>query len=197
MARVRTTAPHQPEDARTRRSIDALQSALLRLLDERPFAEISIKEITDAASLSYPTFFRRFASKDSLLEAVATAEVRKLLLLGSTSRSQVGEDEGVANMCGYISDRRTLWRTLLTGGAASAMRKEFMRVAKDISASGPRVNPWIPIDLAISFTANGIFDIFAWWLHQPDDYPTQNIVALFNALIVDNVARPRTVRLPH
>ena len=80
---------------------------------------------------------------------------------------------------------------LLNGGAAHIMREEFRRIAEEMAYSRPRANPWLPVELAAPFVTSGIFEILAWWLRQPEDYPLDDIVALFDALIVDVTARPR------
>lgn len=196
MARQRTTTPTKPDDARVQRSIDALHSGLLELIPKRRFDQITIKEITDAAGLSYPTFFRRFASKEELLEDIAASEVRKLLKLGEQAMSRAGGPQGSSTaLILYVQDHRTLWRTLLTGGAASAMRQEFMRVAKEIADSRPRTNPWLPLELAVPFVSSGIFEILAWWMKQPDNYPVENVIKLFDALVIDAAGRPRDIKL--
>ncbi|MBW8785829.1 MAG: TetR/AcrR family transcriptional regulator [Novosphingobium sp.] len=190
MARPRTTEPRQPDDARAQRSIEALKSALLTLLEQKPIEQITIKDITDRAGLSYPTFFRRFASKEELFEHIAREEVRALLRIGQAAMTTRGARAG-AQLCGYVQSRRKLWSALLTGGASSAMRSEFMRVAREIAESGPRMNPWIPLDLAVPFVTSGIFEILAWWMRRPEDYPVEHVVEMFDALIVDVTARPR------
>jgi AcrR family transcriptional regulator len=194
VARARTVIPTKPDDARAQRSIEALRAGFLALIERKPLDQIFIKEITDEAGLSYPTFFRRFASKEDLLEHIAAEEVRTLLSLGQSAmdRKAAGSSR---RMLEYVQDHRKLWTVLLTGGAASAMRQEFMRVAREIASAGPRINPWIPLDLAVSFVANGIFEILAWWMRQPADYPLENVLKLFDALIVDSTARPRNIVL--
>ena len=196
MARPRSIVPTKPDDARAQRSIDALRSGLLALIEHKTLEQISIKEITEAARLSYPTFFRRFASKQDLLEYIATEEVRGLLTLGTpeTTRNRRG-DTAMRDMCDYIQGRRQLWTTLLTGGATSAMRDEFMRISIDIANNRPRTNPWLPLDLAAAFVASGMFEIFAWWLRQPADYPIENIVTILDALITDTIGSRRNVAL--
>lgn len=195
MARPRTTTPSKPDDARAQRSIDALRMGLLDLLEEKPLEEISIKEITDRAGLSYPTFFRRFASKTELLEDIATEEVRTLLKLSQAAY----DDEGAGlarELCRYVHERRSLWAILLNGGATETMRKEFLRIAAETAyARQPRANPWLPVDLAISFTTSGIFEIFAWWMRQPPDYPLEKVVQLYKALIIEVAHRPRGIQV--
>lgn len=195
MARKRTTVPTKPDDARVERSIDALRSALLELLKHKPLEQISIRNITDAAGVSYPTFFRRFHNKEELLKEIATEEVRKLLSLSHTAIAKRNGQESGELLCQYVQEHRRLWNVLLTGGAALAMRQEFMRIAEEIAHEQPRNNPWLPTDLAVPFVTSGIFEIIAWWMRQPKNYPLRNVVKLFDALIVDTARRKRRITL--
>lgn len=184
-----------PDDARARRSLDAMRAAFLTLLETRSLDEVSIKEICDEAGLSYPTFYRRFSGKDELLAGIATEEVRRLLSLGFSAMEQADLKFSASGMCEYVEAHRILWRTLLTGGAADAMRHEFMRLSRAFAESHPRVNPWLPVDLAVPFVSSGIFEILAWWMREPEGYPTANVVTLIEVLVLDATARPRKVAL--
>jgi AcrR family transcriptional regulator len=195
LARPRTTTPTRPDDARAQRSIDALRAAFLELLERKPLEDIAIREITDGAGVSYPTFFRRFGSKHELLEDIATEEVSKLLSLGQAAFGKTEATSSAEDLCRYVQQHRALWAALLNGGAADAMRAEFKRIAEETAYTRPRANPWLPIDLAAPFVTSGVFEILAWWMRQPDDYPLENVVTLFNALIVETTARPRNIVL--
>lgn len=195
MARQRTTKPVNSDDVRAQRSVEALKDAFLKILEEKPLDQISIKEITDTAGLSYPTFFRRFASKEDLLKNIATEEVRIALTLGQSAISRRNSQLSGEALCFFVQEHRQLWTALLTGGAASFVREEFIRIARELASVNPRVNPWLPLDLAVPFVTGGIFELLAWWLRQPEDYPIRNVVKLFNALIIDAAGRPRRITL--
>lgn len=185
----------RPEDARALRSRDALQIALLALIDERPLEHISIRDITNRAGVSYPVFFRRYANKEELLNDIATGEIRQLLSLTSPIFEGSKQTESLKALCAYIDEQRGLWTRLLTGGAASAMREEFRRIAKEIGDTREQANPWLPRDLAASFVVAGLFEILAWWLRQPIDYPIENVITMIDALVVRATARPLDVQL--
>lgn len=188
-----SSTPVKAEDARIVKSRTALEEALLRLILRRPFEQITIREITAEAGISYPTFFRHFLSKEKLLEYIAAEEIHRLLTLAQP----VFEQDSVAALtvqCEYVQKHRVLWTTLLTEGASSIMREEFLRVAREIGLrreeAGKLSNPGLPRDLAAPFVVSGMFEIFSWWLRQPDDYPLDHIVAFLNALVVQPAMQP-------
>lgn len=174
----------RPHDARAMRSRDALQQAFLRLLSKRPLNEITIRDITNEAEVSYPVFFRRYAGKDELLQDIAAGEVQRLLTLTLPIFDTNAEQMSLEALCTYVSDHRLLWKQLLTGGAATAMRDEFLRIARELGLSRREHNPGLPVELASSFVVAAIFEILSWWLAQPEDYPIDNIIKFLAALVV-------------
>lgn len=182
-------------DARAVRSRIALREALLVLVETRPFEQIAIKEITEQAGVSYPVFFRQFGSKEELLTDLATDEVHNLLDRTNTALMEPDATHNLLAMCEYIDSRRKLWTTLLTGGASSVMRSEFSRIAEQIGRSRERANPWLPVDLATAFVVNGLFEILAWWLRQPAQYPIGNVVKLLDVLIIRSTMQRQDVQL--
>lgn len=185
----------RPYDARAMRSREALRTALLALIEEQPLDQISIRDITNQAGVSYPVFFRRYATREQLFEDIATEEVRRLLGLTQPIFETQSPQESLRALCGYVNEHRALWTRLLTGGAATAMREEFMRIAREIGSTRERRNPWLPTELAAPFVVGGLFEILAWWLRQPEDYPVENIVTIIDVLIVRSTAQPVDVTL--
>lgn len=185
----------RPDDPRAVKSRQALREGLLGLLQTRDLDQISIRDITGAAGVSYPVFFRQFAGKDDLLADLAAREVQELLALARPAVEAEPLRGGLMDMCCHVERRRSLWKTLLTAGAAAEMRKEFARISAEIGNTGPRANPWLPVELASSFVASGIFEILAWWLGQPEDYPIGNVVKILHALVARPLAEPQDVTL--
>lgn len=184
-----------PYDARAQRSREALRSACLELIEVKSFETITIRDITTEAGVSYPVFFRQFASKEQLLENIAEAEVRQLLGLTRPAFENEGATAPFEGLCLYVQAHRKLWTTLLTAGAASIMRREFMRISKEIAQGRPRSAPWLPLDLSAALVVGTIFEILAWWLQQPEDYPVENVRTLLEVFVTRGMKKPRDVRL--
>jgi AcrR family transcriptional regulator len=64
---------------RTQRALEAVLDAAQQLANERPFDEIPVVEICKAASCSVPGFYRRFADKEALLQALHTRHVTEAI----------------------------------------------------------------------------------------------------------------------
>lgn len=184
----------RPNDARIVRSRAALGQALLDLIDQKQFDQISIKDITEKAEFSYPVFFRQFGSKEELLADVATRQVRSLLERGRAAMAHAG-GSSIKDFCAYVQEHRKVWATLLTAGATPLMRTEFSRISKEIASKGPRTNPDLPAELVTELVTSAIFDIVSWWLRQPEDYPISNVERLLDKFVIQVYRKPSDIDL--
>lgn len=185
----------KPDDARALRSRQALRAALLELLADHPLHEITIRDITARAGLSYPVFFRRYGRKEELLAEVAEEEVRGLMAQTYPVLEGQGPEAGLTEVCNYIRARKALWKSLLTTGAAPTMRAEFARLSAQYGTNGPRANPWLPVSLASAFVSAAMFEVLVWWMEQADDYPTDNVIAFLRHLVVQPTMTQHEIKL--
>jgi len=158
----------KPRDARARRTAQALQSALLSLLAEKPMEQVTVRDIADRAGINYATFFRHHPGKEALLEYVAADEIRRLVEL--TLPVLDSHNMAAANRAvfAHVQENRSLWKALLTGGAGSIMREEQLRLSRAVAAERNLVERDIPLVLAVNCTASLIFETLVWWLDLPE-----------------------------
>lgn len=157
------------KDARIARTDSALRAALLTLLEQKPFEQITIREIAAEAGVHYTTFFRHHATKDSLLDHLAASQINTLVKLSVLVLDEADSQSAFVTLCTYVESHRSLWSVLLTGGAAGAMRDELLRLAREVAPDFAPRTSWLPVDLAVSCMVNVIFETLAWWLKQPVD----------------------------
>jgi AcrR family transcriptional regulator len=179
-----------PSDARQLRSRKALAGALLELLERTPFEQVTIREITARAGTGYATFFRHYTDKKALLGDVAAGEIARLLGLATPILFEASSAESARVLCCHIETNKALWSALLTGGAGSILRAEFIRQARDLSRPmPPPTDSWLPADLAVVHGAGATIDLLAWWLAQDEHYSANQIADILNRLIIDPLVR--------
>jgi AcrR family transcriptional regulator len=174
----------EPTDRRIQRSLDALRAALLELLVEKSFDQISIVELTARAGLSYTTFFRHFDSKEALLNDFAAASIQDLLSLSVPVVSRAGSLESCRALFFYVHAKRDLWRALLIGGAADIVQAEFVRQARLWTEVSKWQHTWLPVDLSTLWSARGTIHILSWWLEQDCQAPIDEMALILDRLIV-------------
>lgn len=179
----------------------ALCEALLGLIEERPFDQVTVREITRTADVGYATFFRHYPDKESLLNDLAAGQIGELLrhtvpvLFATDSRA------AAVALCSYVEAHHPLWSALLVGGAAAVMRVEIIRQCREIASAHPNPDTWLPGDLRIFYAAGGTIDVIAWWLEQQPRPPVERIAEILDRLVIaptlaDADFRPPSPRPP-
>lgn len=171
-------------DARLVRTRAALCSTLLALLEEKPFDQVTIREVTSKAGVGYATFFRHYPDKEGLLHDLAARQISQLLAMTMPILYTVDSRASCRALCAYVWQHRKLWSALLTGGAAGAMREEFIRQARQLAAAQHNPDTWLPGDLRVVFSVGGTIEILAWWLKQREPLSADRMAEILDRLVV-------------
>lgn len=177
-------------DARIVRTREALRSAMLKLLDQKPFEQITIRDLATQAGIGYTTFFRHHPTKESLLDEIAATEIRELIDFMLNAFGTTDTRSASRALCDFVQQHRKLWTTLLTGGAASTLRNEFIRIARLVSEHTPRANEWLPADFGVVLVASGTMELLAWWLGAENPEPAENIATIYERAILAPIFPP-------
>lgn len=188
IARERVAVPTL-NDARSVRSQAALRQALLDLMETVPFDRITLRDIMAGAKVSAPTFYRHYTTKEDLLTDIAREEIESFMAMSFPAPRADGRSPG-EGICAFVDARRQKWRVLLPHGALGILREEFIRQAQERARRGPRLNPRFPGEVMAAVVASGLFEIIAWWLHQPADYPQAEVAQMLEQLVINPVTRP-------
>lgn len=181
---TKPTAAAAPSDARIVRTKAALRQALLALLEEKQFDAITVRDISARADIGYATFFRHYPSKAALLDDIAADDIRELLSLGLADLEAVNTRAAAATLFRHIDEHRGLWSALLTGGASSRMREEFIRQAGANATGQSNGDSWLPEDLKVIFGVGAAVEIIAWWLDRGPDSTIEQAAEILDRLVI-------------
>lgn len=173
-----------PTDARQVRSRKALHTAVLTLLEARPFDQITVREIAGEAGIGYATFFRHYPTKEALLGDVAAEEIAGLLGMTIPLLHSADSFAPTLALCNYVDEHRPLWTALLTGGAAAIVREEFIRQARGLVEMVENPDNWLPADLGVVHGTGATFDVLAWWLSMSPQFLPQDIAPILHRLVI-------------
>jgi len=171
-------------DARMVRTRAAMRQALLALLERKQLDQITVRDIAAEASIGYATFFRHHESKWELLQEVAEEEIGRLMALGLPLLAAADTRGSALALCKYVREHRAIWSALLTGGAAGAMREEFIRQAMQLGASQVQKSDWLPVELGAIYGVSATVEILAWWLRQPEKFSVERIAEIVDRLVM-------------
>lgn len=192
MNHIDIEAPPRIRRAGTRlaRTHAALQQALLLLLEERNFEQITVREITSRAGVGYATFFRRYTDKEELLHDLAAREIQNLLTMTLPIFHTADTPASTEALCAYVWKQQQLWRALLAGGAAATLKAEYLRQALLVAANRLDANAWLPVDLAVRFSVTAIVEALSWWLRSEDPPGVKAMAAIVNRLALQPIIAP-------
>jgi AcrR family transcriptional regulator len=171
-------------DARAVRTREAFRQAMLRLLDQKPLEQITIRDICEVAEVGYTTFFRHHPTKESLLNDVAAEEMSRLIQLSLSVADTSDVRSASIALCTYVDEHRKLWSTLLTGGAAGAMRDEFMRLSIQIAATRAQPDGWPPAEIATILVVGSTIELLSWWLRDRKPLSIEQVAEIHERVII-------------
>jgi AcrR family transcriptional regulator len=171
-------------EPRTSRTQGALRAAMLALLEEKPFEQLTVRDLTARANVGYATFFRRYPDKEALLHDVASREIAQLLAMTLPILFTVDSRASVQALCAYLWEHRKLWSALLTGGASATLKQEFVRQAQELAAKTAHAHSWLPGDLNIVFSVSATVEILSWWLSQAEPPSVSQMAEILDSLVV-------------
>lgn len=176
-------------DARAVRTREALRRALLDLLAVKPLDVITIRDITAMANVGYTTFFRHHPTKDALFQDVVAGLIGRLIDL--TLPILEARDTRAASLalCTYVAEHRELWSTLLTGGAAGALRTQFLRLSMQVVFTRSNPDSWFPPDVAVTLVVSSTIELLSWWLRQSRPMSIRQIAEIHDRVIIAPAVR--------
>jgi AcrR family transcriptional regulator len=180
------TSDASSTDARQVRTRAKLLRAMLVLLERGPFEGITVRALAAEAGVGYATFFRHYASKEVLLDDLAAGEISDLLARSRPLLYSENSRSACVALFTTISQRKTLWRALLTGGAAPLLREQFIAQARRLAAASPAASEPAdcPLDLRVTFATSATIEIIGWWLRQPDELPIEQVAGILDRLAI-------------
>jgi AcrR family transcriptional regulator len=190
----KTFQPHYAtaKDARVLQTRESLRAAFLKLLNKRDLNQISIRDIASEAGVGYTTVYRHFTKKEELLNYIAIEEVKKLIALALPLLSRADTRTAALSLCREVAKHKTIWRSLLTGGAANVLRQEFINQALQIAADWEAPQDWIPTEIGVSLAASSTIELLACWLKQAKPISADKIAVIFDHVVIKPITTKPT-----
>ncbi|HMH14808.1 MAG TPA: TetR family transcriptional regulator [Edaphobacter sp.] len=178
-------------DPRIRRTRHLLQGALRNLMQSKNIEEISVQDITDAATVNRATFYDHYNDKYALLDAMVAGGFHFMLHERNVDFDGTCPSAASAIIlatCDYITQihsnpvectRQNAFEPLIEAAITTAIRRVIMRGMPQQSAT-PALSPEI-----IATTASwAIYGAVKQWFYTPNHVSAEEIVPSILQLIV-------------
>jgi len=178
-------------DPRVLRSRRMLMEALVRLLTQKEFEDISIQEIADAATLNRATFYLHYPDKNALLQAMTATRFRDLIARRRLSFTDCdGALRAIAlGVCDYLAETTgcptQLAKMPLEGSIIPVVEGMFKE-----GAAHHKVVPGIDSELLATTAAWAVFGAARRWFRTPDRIPAEEMAAKIEEMVKSIFIRP-------
>jgi AcrR family transcriptional regulator len=178
-------------DRRKRKSRAALQAALVGLIGRKPYADLTIEDVTEAADVARATFYAHYEDKSALLLA-ATTDLLEEMSEDVAAVAWVGagtdwrfDGSGLIALLDHVERNRDLYRLVITGGGGPAPRRALIdrlhSTAKGVfgAADQPGREPRQPLHLTVTAFVGALMAILEDQLEQPSPMQPGKLAASF------------------
>lgn len=186
-------------DRRIRRTRDTLGDALVELMQEKPFDNITVQEVLDRADVSRTTFYTHYRDKDDLflsdvedfLEGMSTLLTRK-----GASQKRVAP---VRELFTHLADVRDFHHALTVSGKNHDVRElglgyfarsiEQRLTAAGVTVTSNELRAWSHA------LAGAMFWLLEWWIAHEKVATPEEMDVLFHRMVWSGIGL--TSREPH
>jgi AcrR family transcriptional regulator len=191
--RLHLAALKKREDARVRRTRDALGDALVTLMQEKPFDTITVQDVLDRAKVGRSTFYSHYSDKDDLLMSDAEEFFESVAMMLSVRGDTSDRVFPVREFFGHIIEAKTFVDALVSSGKMN----DNMELARGLFARGierrlaelPK-GQGIPENErpAIAFAhAGALLALLQWWVDRGMKQTPAEMDQLFHRLVWQGV----------
>jgi AcrR family transcriptional regulator len=170
------------DDRRIQRTRNTLTAALLSLLSERGWDELSVQDICDRANVGRSTFYAHFRNKEELL-ASGFSHLRAALQQrsASTAAGPSVRFRFVGGLLEHLVENRNVFRAIVGRRSGHVVQTRFRElvlqlVSDDLEKAGS--SKWRR-DATARFLAGALFELLAWAVDSDSRRSARDVEALF------------------
>jgi len=178
--RVPDTLPVPKTDRRILRTRKLLWEALIALIEEKDYSEITIQDIADRANVNRVTFYLHYRDKQDLLEKSVEVIFDELTskitpLTGEAFRMDI-PPEGMTLVYQYIAENAAFYRIILGKNGIPFLVDRFRKYLAELTIQrfplvvSQESKGRIPLEMVAQYAAGSIIGLITWWLEN--DMPT-------------------------
>jgi AcrR family transcriptional regulator len=198
-------AKAKPVDRRIHRTQQSLQEALLALILEKGYDDITVQDIIDRANVGRSTFYAHFLDKDHLfmsgferLRQSFEEQHRRTILALSKANPSVSRDEQRIALTlvifQHVQGYARIYKALLgkRGGelATQQMNNYITELLRNHLSTGWLDQPppaEIPLEILVQFMASTLMSLLSWWLDHAMSYSAEQMNRWFYRLAIQHL----------
>ncbi|OMD79224.1 TetR family transcriptional regulator [Paenibacillus odorifer] len=177
-------------DRRILKTQDALKKAVIELMSEKNFDDITIQDLSDTANVSRGTIYLHYLDKYDLLDKLIEEHIEVLRTL-CESASELGFIEATLTWTEYFDRNYSFFSMMLASKGAPYFRNRFLNFLLDEFRHEVNVTAGINLGLneevIISFVASAYAGVVEWWFKNERPVTYQVLAEQLGTLLERNL----------
>ena len=186
MTKPKLTVPSKP-DPRAKRTRDTLGDALVELMQEMTFDDITVQDVLDRAGVGRTTFYTHYRDKQDLFLSDLEDFLEGMSTLLNRRRASPRRIAPVEELFGHLADVRDFHQALVASGKIVDVRDlgvgYFARsIEQRLGAAGVTL-PQQELRATSHALAGALFSMLDWWIAHGQTSSPAEMDTLFHGLV--------------
>jgi AcrR family transcriptional regulator len=177
------------EDQRVRRTRDRLGDAMMGLLVEKPFDDITVQDVLDRAQVSRSTFYTHYRDKNDLFLSDAEDFFEMMAMALARAGDKSDRVAPVRELFAHVAEVRPFYNALIASGRSQVLLElgqgHFARGIEQRFKKMPRartIRSHRRSAIAHGL-AGSLFSLLAWWIQHDMSSSPEEMDKLFHQLV--------------
>jgi AcrR family transcriptional regulator len=179
-------------DRRVLRTRELLQKALIELINDHHYDDITIQDIVDRANVGRTTFYLHYNSKEELFSSCHGNIVSEFHFgpLHPLSRNELLASEapmGIIFAYKHLEEGRARLNSVFQGRDGPLILRRIrdmsaQEIEKNLRAVFTEADSAIPFNMLANYLAGAQVALMQWWLEKRQPYTPENLAQTFHRL---------------
>ncbi len=174
-------------DQRTRRTKRQLRGALVELIQEKRFDDITVQNVIDRADVGRATFYSHYRDKEDLFEKQWERFLDMVAQQIDWDNAGKGSFVPVVFLFSHLQEAQRFYHGLVRSRKADPLLKSGIEyLSQKIEASltaRPKRKEAIPRPILSNYLACELFVLLKWWLDNGMPYTPEHMDRIYHRLI--------------
>ncbi len=184
---------HPKDDRRSRRTRQLLGDAMVELMLEKRFDDITVQDILDRADIGRSTFYTHYTDKESLLMSLIERVIHQL----EEYTIQAGDNyHGLLpslELFRHVQGHRRLMQAFVWGKAANIYTHDLQRklslfIEQNLrSLFGDEAAFSMPLTVLATYVASTFLMLLRWWFDEDMHHTPEQMDEIFQKLVMPSI----------
>jgi AcrR family transcriptional regulator len=181
-------------DRRVRKSQEAIKMAVIGLMIEKDFDQITIQDISNRADVSRRTIYLHYTDKFDLLDKLIEEHITNLREICESTEDDAGYGDMGLVWFEYFENHSLFFSALLASKGSSFFRSQFLsffvgelKKGNSMSEGGSIAAITEGINVEVQFLGAAIVGVVEWWFKKEKPLPPSVMAERIGALLERNL----------